>query len=197
MFADPWLPCGDGHTLLDDDERRGLRLSYVTTRAELNEAEQRNILQAVTARPPSLELLLDAEYLRQLHKAMFGRVWTWAGRYRRTETNIGVAPGEIAVAVRLLVDDAKAWVAGLTEAAADEVAVRFHHRLVSIHPFSNGNGRHSRLAADYLALGIGRPRLDWGLRSAASAEEQRRHYLEALRWADRGDLAPLMAFARS
>jgi len=191
------LPGGDGHTPLDDDERRGLKLSYVSTRGELNEAEQAGILDAVGRRPPPVDELLDDRYLRRLHQTMFGRVWTWAGRYRRTETNIGVAPAEIAVAVRLLVDDARAWVAdGPAPAAADDAAVRFHHRLVSIHPFPNGNGRHSRLAADYLALGVGRPRFGWGLGSAGSADEQRRRYLDALRCADRGDLAPLVAFAR-
>jgi Fic-DOC domain mobile mystery protein B len=158
--SDPLLPLGDGHTPLGDDDRHGLKLSYITTRGELNEAEQANILKARQGRrPPTLEALLDDKYLRDLHRAMFGDVWTWAGSYRRLETSIGIDPGQIGVCVRDLVADARVWA---EHEAPLGVAVRFHHRLVWIHPFPNGNGRHGRQAADYLMEALAQPPFTWG-----------------------------------
>jgi Fic-DOC domain mobile mystery protein B len=134
----PLLPVGDGHTPLDEDDSRGLKLSYISTRGELNEAEQENILRAISGRrAPSAEALLTDRYLRELHRAMFGEVWDWAGTYRRTETNIGIEPSQISGAVRNLVHDARWWVESKSE-PEDTVGVRLHHRLVSIHPFTNG-----------------------------------------------------------
>jgi Fic-DOC domain mobile mystery protein B len=194
--SDPLLSVGDGHTPIGDDDRQGLKLSYITTRGELNEAEQENILRArQRRRPPTLEALLDDGYLRNLHRAMFGDVWAWAGSYRRLETSIGVDPAQIAVCVRSLVDDAKIW------AEHEEplvVAVRFHHRLVQIHPFPNGNGRHGRQAADYLMRASGQPAFTWGAVSAAGdVQETRRRYLAALREADGGELGSLEDFVVS
>ena len=192
--GDPLLPLGDGHTPLDGDDREGLKLTYITTRSELNEAEQENILRARRGRRhPTLQALLDDKYLRDLHRAMFGDVWAWAGSYRRLETSIGIDPARIAVGVRDLVADTKIW------AEHEEplcVAVRFHHRLVSIHPFPNGNGRHGRQAADYLMEALKQPPFTWGaVGGRGDVEGTRRRYLAALREADNGDLAPLEHFA--
>jgi Fic-DOC domain mobile mystery protein B len=136
-----------------------------------------------------LQALLDDKYLRDLHRAMFGDVWAWAGSYRRLETSIGIDPARIAVGVRDLVADTKIW------AEHEEplcVAVRFHHRLVSIHPFPNGNGRHGRQAADYLMEALKQPPFTWGaVGGRGDVEGTRRRYLAALREADNGDLAPL------
>lgn len=191
--SDPLLPLGAGHTPLGDDHRQGLKLSYITTRGELNEAEQENILRArQRRRPPALEALLDDKYLRDLHRAMFGDVWAWAGRYRRRQTSIGIDPTQITVCVRDLVADARIW------AEHEEpltVAVRFHHRLVWIHPFPNGNGRHGRQAADYLMGALEQPPFTWGsVSGAGNVEETRRRYLAALREADGGDFGPLEDF---
>jgi Fic-DOC domain mobile mystery protein B len=191
--SDPLLPLGGGHTPLGDDDRQGLKLSYITTRSELNEAEQENILRARQGRrPPALEALLDDKYLRDLHRAMFGDVWAWAGRYRWLETSIGIDPMQIAVCIRDLVADTKIW----TEYEEPlSVAVRFHHRLVWIHPFPNGNGRHGRQAADYLMGALEQPPFTWGAVSGAGdIEETRRRYLAALRAADSGDFGPLEDF---
>jgi len=193
---EPLLPLGNGHTPLDDDDRQGLKLTYITTRSELNEAEQENILRARQGRRhPTLQALLDDNYLRDLHRAMFGDVWAWAGSYRRLETSIGIDPARIAVSVRDLVADAKIW------AAHEEplcVAVRFHHRLVFIHPFPNGNGRHGRQAADYLMEALEQPPFTWGaVGGRGDVEGTRRRYLAALREADNGDIAPLEHFAVS
>jgi Fic-DOC domain mobile mystery protein B len=194
--SDPLLPLGDGHTPLGDDDRQGLKLSYVTTRGELNEAEQENILRArQRRRPPTLEALLDDKYLRDLHRAMFGDVWAWAGSYRRLETSIGIDPARIAVGVRELVADARIW------AEHEEplgVAVRFHHHLAWIHPFPNGNGRHGRQAADYLMEALGQPPFTWGAAGGTGdVQGARRRYLVALREADRGDFGPLEDFVVS
>ncbi len=191
--TNPLIPLGDGHTPLGDDDRQGLKLTYVTTRDELNEAEQENILRARQGRrPPTVEALLDDKYLRDLHRAMFGDVWTWAGQYRQLEMSLGIDPVQIAVRVRDLVSDTKIWIASEEPLIA---AVRFHHRLVWIHPFSNGNGRHGRLAADYLIVALGQPPLTWGAFSGArNIEQVRQQYLIALRAADRGDFGPLEEF---
>lgn len=194
-LTDPIVPEGDGQTPLGPDETHGLRLSHVATRGELNEAEQRNILDAVATRTrPTVDELLDDLYLRRLHKDMFGRVWAWAGTYRTRETNLGFDPAHIATAVKNLVADAKHWPGS---EPPDAVAARFHHRLVQIHPFPNGNGRHGRVAADYLALALGAPALTWGADSGLPADEVRTRYLTALRDADQGRMDSLVAFVRS
>lgn len=196
-MPDPPLPLGEGQTALGPDDRAGLRPTYITTRGELNDAEQRSIAAALLRRrPPSWRELLDDVYLRALHKAMFADVWTWAGKYRVNETNIGVDPTQIAVAVRGLAADGRAWLESSTF-DPDELAVRFHHRLVWIHPFVNGNGRHGRVCADYLARALDRPSFSWGAGRGETTDALRRAYLDALRSADRDDPGPLVAFARS
>ena len=195
-MTDGLIPVGEGHTELSDEDRDGLIPTYIATRGELFAAEQRNIGEAMLRRPPTLAELLDDAYLRRLHKAMFGQVWTWAGRFRRRETNIGIDPVEIAVAVRTLVDDAKTWIEHETY-GPDELAVRFHHRLVQIHPFPNGNGRHGRIAADHLVSALGRDRFTWGSELALGTDDLRRAYRSALQQADHGDVEELLRFARS
>ena len=196
-LVDPLVPIGDGHTALSEDDRRGLIPAYIATRGDLFDAEQRNIGNALLRRrPPTPEQLLDEQYLRTLHRAMFGEVWEWAGRYRTAETNIGVAPHRIAGDVALLVGDARAWIEYETY-EPDELAVRFHHRLVAIHPFPNGNGRHGRIAADYLIRGLGSERFSWGARADLSTDALRLAYRRALEQADRGEIADLVAFART
>ena len=195
-MSDPLFPLGDGGTLLSDEDRQGLIPSYIATRGDLIDAEQRYIAQGLLRRRPTPAQLLDDHYLRSLHKAMFGQVWEWAGRYRLKETNIGIDPTGIPVAVRALVDDARAW-AQYQSYGPDELAVRFHHQLVAIHPFPNGNGRHGRIAADYLVSGLGRPPFGWGTGLDVATEELRATYRHALQQADSGEIAELLAFARA
>jgi Fic-DOC domain mobile mystery protein B len=189
------LPFGDGHTALNDDDAEGLIPAYMSTRGELFEAEQRNIAEALLQDVPTIDRLLDDSYLRNLHRSMFDRVWRWAGTYRIRETNIGIDPKHISTAIRNLVEDARMWVN--FEENSDDVAVRFHHRLVSIHAFPNGNGRHGRIYADYLAQAIGRSPFTWGFHLGLSTEDLRARYLRALRNADNGNLDELLIFARS
>ena len=192
----PLDPIGSGQTELSDDDRNGLLPTYIATRADLFDAEQRNIVQALARRSPTVDKLLDDKYLRDLHRAMFGNVWAWAGRYRKRETNIGIDPAQIPVAVRTLVDDARAWMQR-ESFEPDELAVRFHHRLVWIHPFPNGNGRHGRIAADLLVAGLGRTVFSWGSALKVDTDHLRAEYLRALRRADDNDMTELLRFARS
>lgn len=193
---DPLVPLGEGHTALTADDTVGLIPTRISTRDQLNDAEERNISRALLRPVPDTAQLLDDRYLRDLHGAMFGEVWEWAGRYRLRETNIGVDPATISTEVRTLVADVRAWVDHQTF-EPDEVAVRFHHRLVSIHPFPNGNGRHGRVAADYLIGSLGGHRFTWGAGLGFATSDLRAAYLSALRKADRGQVDELVGFARS
>ncbi len=186
----------DGATPLDADELASLIPGHITTQGELNEWEQLNILQGEEwARKQSKEIL-DEGFVRQLHERMFGETWRWAGEFRRSDKNIGVDWRRIAVDLRNLLDDVRYQVEHGTF-PSDEIAVRFHHRLVAIHPFPNGNGRHARLMADLLIQRLGRPRFSWGRHNLVDAGATRAQYIAALRAADGHDYAPLLAFARS
>jgi Fic-DOC domain mobile mystery protein B len=190
------LADNDGATPLEHEELEQLILTHITLRSELNEAEQDGILGADQWAFRRRRNVLDEEFLTSLHKRMFGKVWRWAGRFRQTERNIGVAPYRIGIDLRQLLDDVRFWIEHETY-SADEIALRFHHRLVAVHPFPNGNGRHARLAADLLAVSLGRPRFSWGQEDIASNDNVRRNYIDALRTADRHDYALLLAFGRS
>lgn len=187
----------DAATPLTIEEQRDLIPSHISNRGELNEAEQENILRgqdwALRRRKPGL---LREKFLTDLHKQMFGEVWKWAGRLRRSERNLGIPHYEIPAALRQLLDDVKAWIE-YQSFPPDEIAVRLHHRLVAIHPFANGNGRHARLMADLLILQLGGERFSWGRASLRDSGEMRTQYIEALKAADHHDYGPLSAFARS
>ena len=195
-MTERFVPVGDGHTELSHEDRVGLLPTYISTRGDLFDAEQRNITRALERQAPKVVDLLDDHYLRDLHRAMFGQVWEWAGQYRRRETNIGIDPVAIPGAARSLVDDARVWVESETY-DHDELAVRFHHRLVVIHPFPNGNGRHGRIAADYLVMGLGGEAFSWGAGLSVDTKALREAYHGALRQADAGDINALVNFGRS
>ena len=157
LFQEP-----EDATPLALEERDGLRLTWVTTRADLNVAEQDNIDKgAAWAFRARRTDMLTVEFVLRLHKRMFGDVWSWAGQYRRTERNIGIEPYLIGVQTSQLMGDAAYWVENETYEPT-ELAVRLHHKLVFIHPFPNGNGRHARLMADLLLRRLGAPALSWG-----------------------------------
>lgn len=195
-MSDPLLEEDDASTPLTAEERDGLIPSYVTLRRELNEAEQANILEAGQWAFARKRKVLDERFLMALHKRMFGRVWRWAGKFRHTERNVGVAPYRIATDLRQLLDDCRYWIENGTY-LPDEVCTRFHHRLVAIHPFPNGNGRHARLATDLLLVALGRPHFTWGRINLVDPSETRHAYVAALRAADGRDIKPLLEFVRS
>lgn len=186
----------DANTPLTAEEREQLIPAYITLRHELNEAEQVNIGEALRWAMSRKRNVLDQDFLSALHRRMFGDVWRWAGQYRTTARNIGVDAYRVATDVRQLVDDARYWVEHGTY-APDEIAVRFSHRLVAIHPFPNGNGRLSRLVGDLLARQLGQPAFTWGRRNLIDAGATRARYVEALRAADHHDIEYLLLFARS
>jgi Fic-DOC domain mobile mystery protein B len=185
-----------GATPLDADERASLMPGHIATQGELNEWEQLNILHGEGWARSQRREILDEQFLRRLHREMFGETWRWAGRFRTSDKNIGVDWLRIGVEVKNLLDDIRFQVE-LGTMPPDEIAVRFHHRLVAIHPFPNGNGRHARLMADLLAERLGRPRFTWGGANLIDANATRQRYIAALRAADGRDIAPLLAFARS
>lgn len=192
-------PEPSGNTPLDEDEAADLIPAHLGTRAELNAWEQVNISQAVDwlgQRRREPLSVLNASFLFELHRRMFGETWRWAGRPRTTEKNIGVAPHQIAEALRNLLADTLYWIEHETF-STDEIATRFHHRLVAIHPFPNGNGRHARLAADVLLESLGAAPFTWGSADLDREGGARSRYLDALRQADKGSLTQLQAFVRS
>jgi Fic-DOC domain mobile mystery protein B len=187
----------EGATPLDPDEAAGLKPG-LTTRGELNAFEQANIAQAVAWARKSRKLknsLLSIDSLRLLHKRMFDDTWKWAGTFRTTGKNIGVEPYLIQTQLSALCGDGNYWLENKTF-PMDICAIRFHHRLVSIHPFPNGNGRHSRLVADLLMLFAGEPHFTWGGESIELDGNTRTNYLSALRKADKGNYEPLIQFAK-
>lgn len=187
---------------LDPEEAAGLKLSYISTRGELNTVEALNVEDGFhwaygRARTP--DELLEPVLLEELHRRMFGDVWKWAGNYRKTDKNIGVPWWQVRTCVVELLTDVRAWVAAPVDSAMgpDEIGARYHHRLVTIHPFPNGNGRHSRAAADVLITSLGGERFTWGRANLSDVSEVRSRYVSALRAADGHDIGPLLEFVRS
>ena len=186
----------EGATPLTWEEMQDVIPAYIAYRRDLDEAEQENILRGQNWALARRRSLLDEKFIRTLHKRMFGDVWRWAGRFRTSARNIGIDHWLIPVALRQALDDCGAWLEFETY-PMDEIAVRLHHKLVWIHPFPNGNGRHARLVADLLMMQAGRERFSWGRATLREAGETRERYIRALRRADGFDMAPLVAFARS
>lgn len=188
-----------GQTPLDPDEKEGLKPKHVSTQGELNEWEQLNIIKGARWAQRQLKQdILDDVFLRELHKRMFSNTWTWAGTYRKSDKNIGCDWRQISMRVRNLLENTKYQVEHQAM-PPDELAARFHHQLVLIHPFPNGNGRCCRLITDLLLRKMGQEPFSWGSGGSASLMSQselRAEYLAALRTADQGDIAPLLAFAR-
>jgi len=189
----------DDATELSPDDRKALRQTWITTRADLNKAEAQNILNGTAwarRRRRGPAAILDEEFARTLHKQMFGEVWSWAGKYRDVNTNIGVDHYLISTQLPSLFSDARYWLQHKSY-ETDELATRLHHRLVSIHPFPNGNGRHSREMADLLVDRLGGKPFTWGGGSLMEMSDLRKSYIAALKAADKHDIEPLLRFVRS
>ena len=188
-----------GATPLDPDEAEGLLPSHITTQDDLNAWEQLNIAGAETwamsRRRRLAATVLTCEFAEELHRRMFDRTWTWAGTYRRTGKNIGVPANQVRVALRQRLADAAFWRAEEVY-ELDEIAARLHYQLVLVHPWPNGNGRWARMMADTLLHAEGQPRFSWGGGDLMRATSARTDYLAALRAADLGNLAPILAFVR-
>jgi len=190
----------DGQTPLNEEEQNGLLIPSITTREELDEFEQLNIEKAIQwtfGKKWKAEQLFSEKFVKDLHKRMYGEVWKWAGAFRESEKNLGIKSYLIPTELKVLLDDAIFWVQNDTY-SPDELAIRFKHRLVSIHCFSNGNGRHSRLMADLIMEKLFNATFfSWGSSNLVKATETRKAYIKAVKMADKQDLQPLIVFAKS
>jgi len=185
----------DGATPLDPDELEGLKFPHIETRGELDQLEQQNIQEAYNwlSRQRKYKDFISVDFLKALHEKLFGSVWSWGGSFRHSDKNIGVDHFTISVELRHLLDDARFWVENKTY-SREEFAARFHHRLVKIHPFANGNGRHARIMTDViLEKVLGVAPVNWGTRLGTDGEH-RQKYIQALRAADNNDYRQLIEF---
>lgn len=188
-----------GATPLTPEDMEGLKLSHITTKAELNRVEQENITEAEIKyfeKAHDLDELLSWNFIRSLHKDMLKHVWQWAGEQRMRETSIGIDPAYIMTELPGLLDNIHYWIKHETY-DHDEIAVKLHHGLVKIHLFPNGNGRHARLMADLLLNRLGSERFTWGNSDLYEQNEVRKIYIESLQLADRHDFSDLIEFVRS
>lgn len=190
----------DGQTPLEEEEKDGLKIKSITTQGELDEFEQLNIEKAVEWTIHTnlkRENILTEKFVKDLHKKMYGDVWKWAGEFRRTEKNIGIQWTKIGLELKNLLDDTKYWIENKTF-SPEEIAIRFKHRIVSIHCFPNGNGRHSRMMADVIMESIfGNEIFSWHQSNMVKANEIRKEYINALKEADNGNVKPLIEFAKT
>lgn len=193
------IPSVLGATPLDDETLRGL-IPGLTTHRELDEYEAANVARAMLWAGASRSLkkdLLSLTGLKLLHQKMFEDTWSWAGDLRSRQTNIGVSPQTIQSDMAILLGDVSYWIEHQTF-SPEEIAIRFHHRLVYIHPFPNGNGRCARLATDLLLKQLGLASFTWGRTSLVPPGKAREEYIRCLKKADReGDYVPLLKFAKS
>ncbi len=190
----------EGQTPLNEEEKEGLRIYSITTREELDEFEQLNIEKAIQwtfGKKIKTEQLFSEKFIKELHKRMYGDVWKWAGTFRTSEKNIGIKNYLIAIELKKLLDDAIFWKENNTY-NSEVLAIRFKHRLVTIHCFANGNGRHSRLMADLIMEKLYSDKFfSWGSINLAKATETRSNYIQAVRKADNNEIEPLILFAKS
>jgi Fic-DOC domain mobile mystery protein B len=183
-----------GATPLDPDEIQGLLPSHVTLQSQLNDFEQANIGQArewaYTRRRGDP---LDRKFICTVHRRMFDETWRWAGEFRRSDKNIGAPWTDLPVRLYQLTEDVRAQIEHHAYPPA-EIAARYHHRLVAIHLFPNGNGRHARFMADLLLKDLTDAVFAWGQGTFGAAGAVRTAYIQALRDADRGNYTSLLTF---
>lgn len=195
LFIEP-----EGATELNADDIKGLKFSHITTRDELNELENANIIQGVTwlSSQPVTQLndVISMSFIEQLHIKLFGDVWDWAGQYRTRELNIGVAPHAIRMDLYNLLEDIKCWIE-FNHFDLLELSARIQHRLVQIHPFTNGNGRHSRIITDYVRVALFKQRpLTWANTDLDKQNQERGEYISSLREADKGNYQPFIDYLK-
>ena len=187
-----------GQTPLSEEEKEGLLIKTISTKKELDEFEQLNIEKAIEWTIHTKfkkDRILSEKFIKDLHKKMYGDVWKWAGEFRKSEKNIGSVWTHIGIELRTLIDDAKYWIENRTY-PPKEISIRFKHRIVLIHCFPNGNGRHSRMMADIIMESIfGKEIFTWHQSNMVKADATRKKYIITLREADNGNIKPLIDFA--
>lgn len=141
---------------------------------------------------------ITCAHLRDWHARWLGRVYSWAGRYRRVNVSKDGFPFMLADKI----DGAMAeyernllmqWTPcqDLSEDQLIEALAICHVELILIHPFRDGNGRIARLLATIMALQAGLPQLDFSLMDA-----ERGHYIAAIHAGMGCDYAPMQAIFR-
>jgi Fic-DOC domain mobile mystery protein B len=194
------LKYSEGQTPLDEEEKEGLKIRSITTQQELDEFEQLNIEKAIewtihTNLKP--EKILTEKFVKDLHRKMFGDVWKWGGEFRKSDKNLGIHWPQISIELKKLLDDTKYWIENNTY-SPEEISIRFKHRLVAIHCFPNGNGRHSRMMADIIMESVfGEDSFSWHRSNMVKADETRKKYISTLKEADKGNIKPLIEFAKT
>jgi Fic-DOC domain mobile mystery protein B len=173
----------------------GLIPIWVHHCSDLNRVEAENIMKAQrkflrgAIDPPQNWFRVDE--LQNIHREMFKNVWEWAGKYRKSMTSIGIKPNLIPIQLGEFCLEVLSWFQYPTELTFVEMAARVHHRLVSIHPFENGNGRFSRLIADRFLLACRCLHPIWPAQLNREGVA-RKDYIQTLKSADQGDYVPLI-----
>lgn len=187
-----------GATPIDPDEMDGLKIGHITTREELNRFEQDNINEALQWLQNRRKAdILTEKFVKTLHQKMFGKVWKWSGSFRQSGKNIGADWPQISTQLHMLLQDVRYWIKHKIY-SEDEIAVRFHHKLVWIHLFVNGNGRHARLMTDILLKEVLKQKpFTWNIHKINAEDKVRALYLKALKQADNLDYSVLLDFVRS
>ena len=189
-----------GQTPLDEEEKDRLKIKTIETKGELDEFEQKNIEQAIQwtlGRKYKTDKIISESFIKSLHQRMYSEVWIWVGNFRQTNKNIGVDRWQIPTELRKLLNDTLFWIEH-NSFSEDEIAIQFKHRIVSIHCFPNGNGRHSRLMADLITEKIFKRKVfTWGQSNISSKHGIRTEYLNALKKADKGNYTDSINFSRS
>lgn len=190
----------EGQTPLDEEEKEWILIKTITTQKDLDEFEQLNIEKAIEwtiHTNLTLDKILSEKFIKDLHTKMYGDVWKWAGEFRKSDKNIGVKWAQIGIELKTLIDDTKYWIKNKTY-PPEEVSIRFKHRIVAIHCFPNGNGRHSRMMADIIIEFIfGKEIFTWHQSNMVKGGETRKKYIATLRAADNGNIMPLIEFAKN
>ena len=189
-----------GQTPLNEEEKEGLLIKTITLQKELDEFEQLNIEKALEWTIHAnlkQDRILSEKFIKDLHKKMYGDVWKWAGEFRKSEKNIGIKWSQIGIELKKIIDDTKYWIENETY-PPKEIAIRFKHKIVQIHCFPNGNGRHSRMMADIIIESIfGKELFTWNNSTMVQGDESRKKYIIALKDADNGDIKLLLKFAQN
>lgn len=190
----------EGQTPLNEEEKEGLKIKSITTQGELDQFEQLNIEKAIEwtiSKKFKYERILTEKFIKDLHRKMYDDVWKWAGEFRKSEKNIGIKWPQIGIELNYLLDDTRYWIQNGTF-PPEEIAIRFKHRIVSIHCFPNGNGRHSRLMADIIMESVFyKEAFPWQQSNMVKADQTRKEYIACLKEADNGNINPLIEFAKN
>lgn len=195
---EPKLVYEAGQSHLDKEELEGLKLSGIKDWKEIIAHESKSISKTITWTEKnqfSTEKIFSELFIREIHKRMFGDVWSWAGKYRLSNKTMGVEKTLISKELKQLFNNIKFWIESESY-DPDEITIRFIHRLMQIQCFPDGNARHAKLMADIVIEHVFNGDIfTWG-ESLNNPKLQREKFLDALKKADKGKMEDLIKFAR-